>query len=95
MVPTIREAARQDCDAIGEVHVAAWRETYAGLLPEAMLAGLSPGRRADMWRRWFDAGDPDRLLLVAEDVGGASGFAACRRRPPGAPIGPAAGVPAL
>ncbi len=81
-MPAIREARRGDCDAIGAVHVAAWRETYAGLLPEATLAGLSPQGRADMWRRWCDAGDPDRLLLVAGDAEGLSAFAACRRPRP-------------
>lgn len=86
-MPSIREARRGDCDAIGEVHVAAWRETYAGLLPDAVLAGLSARGRADMWRRWFDACDPDRLLLVAEDSGGLCAFAACRRLPPAEPVG--------
>lgn len=84
---SVREAARGDCDAIGEVHVAAWRETYAGLLPDETLAGLSPRRRADMWRRWLDADDPDRLLLVAEDAEGVAALAACRRLPPADPLG--------
>jgi ribosomal protein S18 acetylase RimI-like enzyme len=91
----IREARRDDCDAIGEVHVTAWRETYAGLLPDAVLAGLSPQRRAEMWRRWFDARDPDRLLLVAEDAGGVAGFAACRRLPQAEPVGTEAEVTAI
>ncbi len=94
-MPGIREAMREDCDAVGEVHVAAWRETYASLLPDATLAGLSPRRRADMWRRWFDAGDPDRLLAVAEDAEGLSGFAACRRPPSDAPIGTEGEVTAI
>lgn len=91
----IREAVRHDCDAIGVVHVAAWRETYADLLSDATLAGLSPERRADMWRRWCDAGDPDRLLLVAGDGEGLSAFAACRRLPPSEPIGTEGEVTAI
>lgn len=91
----IREAVRGDCDAIGTVHVAAWRETYAGLLPDATLAGLSPQRRADMWRRWCDARDPDRLLLLAEDGAGLSAFAACRRLPASDPIGTEGEVTAI
>lgn len=94
-MPAIREATRDDCDAIGAVHVAAWRETYAGLLPDAMLAGLSAERRADMWRRWCDAAEPDRLLLVAEDADGLLAFAACRRLPAGEPIGTEGEVTAI
>lgn len=87
MPAAIREGARDDCDAVGAVHVAAWRETYAGLLPNATLAALSPDRRAGMWRSWCDARDPDRLLLVAADAEGLCAFAACRRLPPAEPIG--------
>ena len=94
-VPATREATRHDCNAIGEAHVAAWRETYAGLLPDAVLAGLSARRRADMWRRWFDAADPDRLLLVAEDAEGVFAFGACRRLPPVEPIGTEGEVTAI
>ncbi|MBD0274175.1 MAG: GNAT family N-acetyltransferase [Acetobacteraceae bacterium] len=95
MPATIREVTPGDCDTIGEVHVAAWRETYAGLLPDALLARLAPRRRADMWRRWFAAADPDRLLLVAEDVGGLAAFGACRRLPPDEPIGTEGEVTAI
>lgn len=94
-MPSIREATRDDCGAIGEAHVAAWRETYAGLLPDAALAALSPERRADTWRRWCDARDPDRLLLVAQDAEGLCAFAACRRLPPGGPAGADGEVTAL
>ena len=33
----IRRAEPGDAAAIAAVHVAAWRETYAGLVPERML----------------------------------------------------------
>jgi ribosomal protein S18 acetylase RimI-like enzyme len=92
---SIREATVEDCREIGEVHVAAWRETYAGLLPDAILAGLSAEARAEMWRRSLAAGDPDRLLLVAEDMAGILGFGACRRLPPDAPIGAEGEISAL
>jgi ribosomal protein S18 acetylase RimI-like enzyme len=94
-MPAIRAATPDDCDANGEVHVAAWRETYAGLLPDTMLAGLSPQRRAAMWRRGLALNDPDRLLLVAEDASGIAGFAACWRPPPDAPLGTDAEVAAI
>lgn len=37
-----RVATLADADAIGAVHVQAWRETYPRILPERVLASLSP-----------------------------------------------------
>lgn len=42
----IRRAGLADAAAIGAVHVAAWRSTYPGLLPDNYLANLSPTRLA-------------------------------------------------
>jgi len=42
----IRRARPADAPAIGAVHVATWRNAYAGVLPERYLAGLSPLRHA-------------------------------------------------
>jgi len=42
----IRRAGLADAAAIGAVHVAAWRSTYPGLLPDTYLANLSPTRLA-------------------------------------------------
>jgi ribosomal protein S18 acetylase RimI-like enzyme len=75
----IREAVPDDCREIGEIHVAAWRETYAGHLPDRVLAELSAARRAAIWSRSLEAKHPDFRLLVAEDGGGLVGFGACRR----------------
>lgn len=43
---TIRRARPGDAAAIGAVHVAAWRSTYPGILPDAYLAKLSVTRQA-------------------------------------------------
>jgi GNAT superfamily N-acetyltransferase len=42
----IRRARPLDAAAIGAVHVATWRSTYAGVLPDAYLASLSSVRHA-------------------------------------------------
>ena len=42
----VRRARPVDAAAIGAVHVAAWRNAYAGLLPDGYLAGLSAERHA-------------------------------------------------
>ena len=43
---TIRRARPGDADAMARVHLAAWRSTYAGILPETYLAGLSAERES-------------------------------------------------
>ena len=43
---TVRRARPSDAVAIGAVHVAAWRSTYPGILPDAFLAKLSVARQA-------------------------------------------------
>ena len=57
----IRPALLTDAPAIGRVHCLAWRETYTGLLPDAMMARLSETRSAENFRR-----EGCRNLLVAE-----------------------------
>src|SRR4051794_549526 len=68
----IRPAKTEDAAAIGAVHVQAWRETYAGLLPADLLAGLDARQRAAMW----EAAIPQGGVFVAEDAAGLAGFAA-------------------
>lgn len=43
---SIRKARPADAVAIGAVHVAAWRSTYPGILPDSYLAKLSVSRQA-------------------------------------------------
>jgi ribosomal protein S18 acetylase RimI-like enzyme len=43
---SLRKARLADAIAIGAVHVAAWRNTYPGILPDSYLAHLSVSRQA-------------------------------------------------
>ena len=63
----IRRARASDAAAIGALHVAVWRSTYAGILPDAYLAGLSATRIAASYQRdMFDRrGGQDQLSLIA------------------------------
>jgi hypothetical protein len=47
--PRIRPATLADAAAIAKVHVEAWRETYRGLVPDSVLAGLSVERGVRAW----------------------------------------------
>lgn len=68
-----------DAEDLARVHVASWRETYRGLLPDAFLARMSePGFARRFRRSLTDPGDSvtlagaDRYSLVAYAQGGAS-----------------------
>ena len=79
---SLREARSVDAAALGALHVASWRETYPGLLPDQMLARLSPEARAAMWLSVLD--DPAAFdgtrVFVAESGGAIVGFGACSRQ---------------
>ncbi len=66
----LRPATADDAFAVATLHVAAWRETYRGIVPDAMLDGLSVDSRADMWRRAADR------VTLAETADGLAGFVA-------------------
>ena len=63
----IREPVVDDVEGMARVHVDAWRETYRGQMPDAVLddPGLLERRRA-MWRSFFT---PEKI-----------GRASCRER---------------
>jgi ribosomal protein S18 acetylase RimI-like enzyme len=69
----IRPATIEDAPAIARVHVASWRETYRGMLPEAFLASLSEAGYAERWERLIDEGAS--LVEVVEEAGELVGFA--------------------
>ena len=75
---TIRPAAPRDAAAIARVHVASWRETYAGLLPADMLASLDVDARRDMWLPLLSGSPASRTrAFVLESDAGIVGFGAC------------------
>lgn len=75
-------ATPDDAHAIAQIHVASWRESYAGLVPEPMLATLSVEARERSWRAMLAdlAASGHTAILVAEDDAGIVGFAACGRQ---------------
>ena len=70
----VRDATPGDAPAIAAVHVASWRSAYVGLLPPAVLDGLSEAQRARQWHRVLDPSSADRVV-VADDGGRVVGFA--------------------
>lgn len=76
--PLFRPATVADVEALGEVHVRAWREAYAGMIPDEVLAGLDAGQRAAMWHGIIAGGGGVQL---AEQDGAIVGFGAAGPQP--------------
>ncbi|HEV8489573.1 MAG TPA: GNAT family N-acetyltransferase [Candidatus Limnocylindrales bacterium] len=70
----VRAATAEDAPAVARVHVDTWRAAYAGVVPQAVLDGLSVERREAFWRKTVE--EPgDHRLWVAESAGQVVGFA--------------------
>lgn len=72
LIVRIREATPQDAAAIAEVHVASWKTTYAGIVPDGHLERLDAGDRARRWEERLR--EHSSTTLVAEDDAGIFGF---------------------
>jgi len=73
-VVTIRPAKPSDAKAIARIHVETWRNTYAGILPDSYLTGLSVAERVKFWHAILARRDRG-LTIVAEDAeAGVIGF---------------------
>jgi ribosomal protein S18 acetylase RimI-like enzyme len=74
----IRPADVADADAIAQVHITAWRETYLGTVPASVLTSLSLVRHAELWRSRLSGPTWRTSTFVATDaVGMVVGFGSC------------------
>jgi GNAT superfamily N-acetyltransferase len=70
----VREATLEDGAMIAQVHLASWRTTYAGIIPQAYIDGL---RWEDGAARWVTRlQEKTNAVFVAEDDAGLFGFIA-------------------
>jgi GNAT superfamily N-acetyltransferase len=76
---SIRLAVPDDANALGTMHVASWRETYAGILPDRMLSALSIDARAAAWATIMrePATEHSAVVYLAEQASSIIGFGAC------------------
>jgi L-amino acid N-acyltransferase YncA len=76
--PLIRPAQPADAAGIAAVHVDSWRSTYAGMLPDEYLIGLSVDTHSRRWRALLASGVRARRTYVVQGEGQAIvGFASC------------------
>ena len=64
---SVRVAVPADAPALGDVHVACWREAYAHLFSPAFLAALDVDDRREQWARRLADRGPDRGLVAVVD----------------------------
>ncbi|MGP1253142.1 MAG: N-acetyltransferase family protein [Kiloniellales bacterium] len=76
----LREGTASDLEAVVALHLASWRDSYRGLLPDSYLDGALAEDLAAKWhRKLIGTATPGSLLLLAENDGGLAGFLyACR-----------------
>jgi GNAT superfamily N-acetyltransferase len=67
-------ATVEDADAIARTHVASWRATYPGIVPQVYLDSLSVEERAERWRSALIA-STGMKIYVAECSEMICGFA--------------------
>ena len=75
---TVRAARPDDSEAIADAHVRGWLTAYRGLVPDAILDGLSVERRTAAWRDTIStqaAADTPGRTWVVEAAGQVQGFA--------------------
>ena len=70
---TVRPATTDDAHAIARVHVLSWQVAYRGLLPDAILNGLSVEQRRTIWHQLL-ANNDGIFTLVAERNAELVGF---------------------
>lgn len=70
---TIRDATPFDAQAIAETHVATWRTTYPGIMPQEHLDALSIGQFAADWANRIAEGKT-RILVAEDEAGRVVGF---------------------
>lgn len=74
----IRLACRDDAAAIARVHVAAWRDAYAGLLPDPYLIRMSEASTAARWRATLAWSARRGSTYVVDQPGeGVVGYGTC------------------
>lgn len=79
---SIRPAVRADAEAIAVVHVASWRETYTGLMPQSVIDARTVPARIERWHTILGTPPPQGdSIHVAEVDGEIVGFSgACNPR---------------
>jgi ribosomal protein S18 acetylase RimI-like enzyme len=75
----VRPAIMTDAAAIARIDVECWQSTYAGVLSDKFLVGLSESDRKRVWSGFITRYPGDMVVSVAPS-GNIQGFGSCGRR---------------
>jgi ribosomal protein S18 acetylase RimI-like enzyme len=74
----VRPALIADAAAIARIDVECWRASYAGILPDKYLIGLTEAERRRVWAH-YTARHPGDVVVAADATGRVRGFGNCGR----------------
>lgn len=72
----LRTPSLAEAEAMARLHIACWREAYAGIVPDEALAAADLDERTARWRKSLT--DPESFALGAYDDGAPVGFVVAR-----------------
>ena len=82
----VRPAEAADAGEVAALHVEAWRETYRGILPDAMVDGLTMEEALASWQAALAPASDQMAFVGANANGRLVGIASgCRSNEPSAP----------
>jgi GNAT superfamily N-acetyltransferase len=64
----IRRATVEDAEDIARVHVETWQSTYAGIVPDGYLVGLSQQKQTRLWRDLLSRETSGETVLLVEHL---------------------------
>jgi ribosomal protein S18 acetylase RimI-like enzyme len=76
VISLVRPARLADAQAIARIEIETWRTTYAGMLPDRVLLGMSERRQTSSWAS-FLRHRPDDVRIAETAKGSATGFGNC------------------
>ncbi|TDT88850.1 ribosomal protein S18 acetylase RimI-like enzyme [Azorhizobium sp. AG788] len=76
----IRRARPQDAPSLAEVHDAAWRTAYRGLIPGLELERMIERRGPKWWQSAIRRGSRISVLLVGDEVAGYTNYGGNRAK---------------
>jgi ribosomal protein S18 acetylase RimI-like enzyme len=76
VITLVRPARLADAQAIARIEVETWRTTYAGMLPDRVLLGMSERRQTSSWAS-FLRHRPDDVRVAENAKGAVTGFGNC------------------